>query len=143
MAEKQGNVPANVFGGGDVTEQLKLTGKRISEARKALGISIREMAILHNITEEEYLRHENGDADTSFSFLLKTAERFGMDINALISGESPRLSFYTLTRKVTGTKVDRRPDFEYFHQAAERIHSFLLCRRGQIADFTGIYRIYP
>ena len=119
MAEKQENVPANVFGGGDVTEQLKLTGKRICEARKALGISIREMAILHNITEEEYLRHENGDADTSFSFLLKTAERFGMDINALISGESPRLSFYTLTRKVTGTKVDRRPDFEYFHQAAQ------------------------
>ncbi len=119
MAEKQENVPANVFGGGDVSEQLKLTGKRISEARKALGISIREMAILHHITEEEYLRHENGEADSSFSFLLQTAERFGMDINALISGESPRLSFYTLTRKVAGKKVDRSPDFEYFHQAAQ------------------------
>ena len=54
MAEKQENVPSNVFGGKDVTEQLKLTGKRISEARKALGISIREMAILHNITDAEY-----------------------------------------------------------------------------------------
>ena len=43
MAEKQENVPSNVFGGNDVAEQLKLTGKRISEARKALGISIREM----------------------------------------------------------------------------------------------------
>ena len=67
MAEKQENVPANVFGGGDVAEQLKLTGKRISEARKALGISIREMAILHHITEEEYLRHENGEADIFLS----------------------------------------------------------------------------
>ena len=100
MADKQENVPSNVFGGKDVTEQLKLTGKRISEARKALGISTREMAILHNITESDYLLHENGEADSSFSFLLKTAERFGMDINALITGESPRLSFYTLTRKV-------------------------------------------
>ncbi len=119
MSENQENVPANVFGGSDVTEQLKLTGKRISEARKALGISIREMGILHNISEAEYLKHETGEADSSFSFLLKTAERFGMDINALITGESPRLSFYTLTRKVTGKKVDRRPDFEYFHQAAQ------------------------
>ena len=119
MENRQENGPANVFGGSDVAEQLKLTGKRISEARKALGISIREMAILHRITEEEYLRHENGDVDSSFSFLLKTAERFGMDINALITGESPRLSFYTLTRKVTGQKVERRPDFEYFHQAAQ------------------------
>ena len=119
MSEKQENVPANVFGGNDVAEQLKLTGKRISEARKALGISIREMAILHHISEEEYLRHETGEADSSFSFLLQTAERFGMDINALITGESPRLSFYTLTRKVTGKKVERRPDFEYFHQAAQ------------------------
>ncbi len=119
MAEKQENVPSNVFGGKDVAEQLKLTGKRISEARKALGISIREMAILHNISEAEYLLHENGQADTSFSFLLKTAERFGMDINALITGESPRLSFYTLTRKISGQKVERSPDFEYFHQAAQ------------------------
>ena len=119
MENRQENGPANVFGGSDVAEQLKLTGKRISEARKALGISIREMAILHRISEEEYLRHENGDVDSSFSFLLKTAERFGMDINALITGESPRLSFYTLTRKVTGQKVERRPDFEYFHQAAQ------------------------
>ncbi|MBE6377569.1 MAG: cupin domain-containing protein [Lentisphaerae bacterium] len=119
MAEKQENVPSNVFGGNDVAEQLKLTGKRISEARKALGISIREMAILHNISEQEYLQHENGEADTSFSFLLKTAERFGMDLNALITGESPRLSFYTLTRKISGQRVERSPDFEYFHQAAQ------------------------
>ena len=119
MAEKQENVPSNVFGGRDASEQLKLIGKRICEARKALGISIREMAILHGISEPEYLLHENGESDSSFSFLLKTAERFGMDINALIKGESPRLSFYTLTRKVSGTKVERSPNFEYFHQAAQ------------------------
>ena len=119
MAKEAENGPANVFGGSDVAEQLKLTGKRICEARKALGISIREMASLHHITESEYLRHETGEVDSSFSFLLQTAERFGMDINALITGESPRLSFYTITRKIAPQKVERRPDFEYFHQAAQ------------------------
>jgi len=142
MAEKQENVPSNVFGGKDVAEQLKLTGKRISEARKALGISIREMAILHNITESEYLLHEDGQADSSFSFLLKTAERFGMDINALIKGESPRLSFYTLTRKVSGTKVERSPNFEYFHQAAQmknRMAEPFVVRAPYTGDEAGIH----
>ena len=117
-SEKKGT-PTNIFGGSDVKEQLKLTGKRIIEARKALGISTREMAKLHNITESEYIAHENGDIDSSFSFLLLTAERFGMDINSLITGESPRLSHYTLTRHVSGEKVERRHGFEYFHQAAQ------------------------
>ena len=113
------STPTNIFGGSDVREQLKLTGKRIIEARKALGISTREMARLHSITEEEYIAHEAGEIDSSFSFLLKTAERFGMDINALITGESPRLSHYTLTRRIEGEKVERRHGFEYFHQAAQ------------------------
>ena len=116
---KMNGTPTNIFGGSDVKEQLKLTGKRIIEARKALGISTREMAKLHNISEDEYIAHENGEIDSSFSFLLKTAERFGMDINALITGESPRLSCYTLTRHVEGEKVERRRGFEYFHQAAQ------------------------
>ena len=116
--EKKGT-PTNIFGRSDVKEQLKLTGKRISEARKALGISTREMAKLHCITEQEYISHEAGDIDSSFSFLLQTAERFGMDINALITGESPRLSHYTLTRHIEGEKVERRRGFEYFHQAAQ------------------------
>ena len=97
-SEKKGT-PTNIFGGSDVKEQLKLTGKRIIEARKALGISTREMAKLHNITESEYIAHENGDIDSSFSFLLLTAERFGMDINSLITGESPRLSHQTRFRR--------------------------------------------
>ena len=119
------STPTNIFGGSDVREQLKLTGKRIIEARKALGISTREMARLHSITEVEYIAHEAGEIDSSFSFLLKTAERFGMDINALITGESPRLSHYTLTRRVEGEKVERRHGFEYFHQAAQMKNSLL------------------
>ena len=100
-----------------VAERLKQIGTRIREARTALNVTPAEMAALHHITEEEYIAHENGKADSSFSFLLRTAERLHVDLNDLITGESPRLSLYSLTRAVSGTPVKRRPDFEYLHLA--------------------------
>ncbi len=99
-------------------DQLKQLGNRIREARSSLDISVREMAELHGLTEAEYLRHENGEVESSFTFLYKTAGRFGIDLNALLTGHSPHLTFYTLTRKGTGLKMARRAGFEYLHQAA-------------------------
>ena len=99
--------------------QLQQVGRRIREARTVLDISVAEMAKLHHITEEEYLRYENGEADPSFMFLYRCANRFGMDPGALATGESPKLSFYTLTRAGTGLNIrPRRAGFEYLHQAA-------------------------
>ncbi len=100
-----------------VSERLKQIGARIRAARTALNINVIEMAELHHIPEREYIAHENGEVDSSFSFLLRTAERLGVDMNDLITGESPRLSLYSLTRAVSGTPVKRRPDFEYLHLA--------------------------
>ena len=99
-------------------DQLKQLGNRIREARSSLDISVREMAELHGLTEAEYLRHENGEVESSFTFLYKTAGRFGIDLNALLTGHSPHLTFYTLTRKGAGLKMARRAGFEYLHQAA-------------------------
>jgi len=99
--------------------QLQQVGRRIREARTVLDISVAEMAKLHHMTEEEYLRYENGEADPSFMFLFRCANRFGMDPGALATGESPKLSFYTLTRAGTGLNIrPRRAGFEYLHQAA-------------------------
>lgn len=98
--------------------QLQQIGRRIRELRTILDISVAEMAKLHNITEEEYLCRENGEVDLSFTFLFRCAEHFHVDISTLITGESPRLSFYTLTRKGGGTKISRRAGFQYLHQAA-------------------------
>ncbi|MEA4861865.1 MAG: AMP-binding protein [Victivallaceae bacterium] len=98
--------------------QLVQMGRRIREARTTLDISPTEMAELHNISVEEYLKHESGELDSSFTFLLRCAERFNVDISAFVTGESPKLSGYTLVRSGEGTPIKRRAGFEYLHQAA-------------------------
>ena len=40
--------------------QFKVIGRRISEIRQVLEISVAEMAKVTGVTEEEYLKHENG-----------------------------------------------------------------------------------
>lgn len=99
------------------TTQLKLMGKRIRENRQVLEIPVEEMARVTGVTVEEYLDHENGKIDSSFTFLYHCAERFGIDLSQLVTGESPKLSFYTLTRKGGGMPIKRRRDFEYRHLA--------------------------
>ena len=98
--------------------QLRQIGKRIEETRKVLEISVAEMAQITGISQEEYLAHERGEVDHSFTFIYHCAERFGIDISALVQGTVPKLSFYSLTRKDSGMSIKRRHDFEYQHLAS-------------------------
>ena len=97
--------------------QLQLIGKRIRETRQVLELSVEEMARVTGVTQEEYLAHENGEIDHSFTFIYHCAERFGIDISNLVKGETPKLSFYDITRKDEGMHIKRRHDFEYRHLA--------------------------
>ena len=64
--------------------QLKLIGGRIAETRKILNIPLEEMAQITGMSPEEYLAHERGETDHSFTFIYHCAERFGVDISALV-----------------------------------------------------------
>jgi len=97
--------------------QLKQMGRRIRENRLILEISVEEMAQVTGVSPAEYLAHEEGTVDSSFSFLYHCAERFGVDIRALVTGEAPKLSFYALTRNGSGMRIKRRQEFEYRHLA--------------------------
>ena len=98
--------------------QLTQMGKRLRELRSILEVSPAEMARITGVTEAEYLEHEAGTVDSSFTFIYRCAERLGVDISQLVTGESPKLSFYTLTRNQTGMPIRRRAGFEYLHRAA-------------------------
>ena len=51
--------------------QLRQIGKRIEETRKVLEISVAEMAQITGISQEEYLAHERGEVDHSFTFIYR------------------------------------------------------------------------
>ncbi len=94
-------------------------GRRIRETRQILNLSVAEMAAVTGVTESEYVLHEEGAVDSSFTFLYLCAERFGIDISDLVIGTTPKLSVYDLTRRGNGMPIKRREELEYKHLAPQ------------------------
>lgn len=86
---------------------------RIKSLREILGITIQTAAQKTDVTAAEYEAAERGERDFSATFLLKLSELFGVDATDILTGKSPTLSTYTLTRAGEGLKIDRRQGFEY------------------------------
>ena len=99
--------------------QAKQVGERLREIRTILEISAAEMASVTGVSEAEYLAHESGEIDSHFSFLYDCAKRFGVDLNALVRGQSPKLSSYNVTRSGGGVPIERRHEFRYRQLAAD------------------------
>ena len=51
--------------------------------------------------------------DFSFTFLFKAAQCLGVDITDLLTGESPKLSVYSVVKKGKGLPIERREGFDY------------------------------
>ncbi len=96
--------------------------ERIRALRDICGISVDEMAEAVDVTPEEYRLIEGGTKDFSFTFLYLCAEKFGVDMIELMTGENPHLSGYTLVRGGAGLPIKRRRGFEYYHLAASFSH---------------------
>jgi len=92
--------------------------ERIRALRDATGYTTEEMAKAAGITEEEYIHLENGKRDLTFTFLYKCADKFGVDIIELLTGENPHLTGYTGVRSGKGLPMKRREGFEYRHLAS-------------------------
>lgn len=91
--------------------------ERIQTLREIMEISPEEMARATDVPVGEYLRREAGEDDFSFTFLFKCAERFGVDLVEIVTGDSPKLSFYSVVRKGKGLPIKRRKGFSYEHLA--------------------------
>ncbi|HIS68091.1 MAG TPA: helix-turn-helix transcriptional regulator [Candidatus Gallacutalibacter stercoravium] len=89
--------------------------ERIRALREIMDFSVEEMAQALHVTQEEYLAHENGEQDFNFTFLYNCADKFGVDIVELLTGENPRLSFYSVMRAGEGLDIKRRKGFKYEH----------------------------
>lgn len=95
---------------------------RIKILREDGGISVEEMAESTGRTVEEYIAQESGDSDLTFTFLYKCADKFGVDVIELLTGEAPHLTGYSTTRANEGLSIKRRAGFEYLHKAPHFKH---------------------
>ncbi len=98
--------------------QLIQFGSRLREIRQVRNVSVAEMARVTGLSEKEYLQHEAGEIDSSFTFILRCADYFGVDIGTLVTGDMPTLSYCTVTRAGSGDVIKRKHGFEYLHLAA-------------------------
>ncbi len=66
-----------------------------------------------DISVETYLKYENAEADIPASILLEIANFFKVDMSLLLTGESPRMNVFTVTRDGKGVSVERRSQYKY------------------------------
>lgn len=90
---------------------------RIRALREDLELTMQEMAEATGRTVAEYAAMESGEGDLSFTFLYRCAERFGVDMIELLTGENPHLTGYSVVRAGQGLSIRRRAGFEYRHLA--------------------------
>lgn len=95
--------------------EIKEIAQRISVLREIEEITLEEMARLTGKTAEEYKEYEAGEKDFSFSFLYTLANRFGVDITELLTGDNAKLRTFSLVRKGEGLKMERRKAYKYQH----------------------------
>ena len=97
--------------------QIEAIAARISMLREANDLTQQEMADTLGISLAEYNDYESGKNDFAFSFLYGCANKLGVDIVELITGEPPRLSFFSFVKKGEGLRIDRRKEYSYQHLA--------------------------
>ena len=105
-----------------MTEQLQLIAARIKELREISGISVESFAKELNVARELLLSYESGKTDIPVGFLYEVAQRFKMELSALLSGDQPKLHVYSVVRKGKGLNVDRRKQYNYENLAYNFIH---------------------
>ncbi len=98
-------------------EKIVAIADRLKGMREIVGLTEAEMAVVTGVSEAEYRTLESGAKDFSFTFLYKAAQRFGIDLTELLSGESPKLSGYALVRAGEGLPISRREGFRYLNLA--------------------------
>ncbi len=99
--------------------KIKEMASRIKELRQIESLSTLEMAEKTGVSEEEYIKCEEGLSDLNFAFIYRCANAFSVDVTDIIEGDSPNLHSYTLTRAGKGQKIEQAHGMTYFNLAAK------------------------
>ncbi|MCL2115447.1 MAG: cupin domain-containing protein [Methanobrevibacter sp.] len=93
-------------------EIVKDIGFRVKELREISNVTSQEIAKELNIDEEEYTLYENGEKDIPVSILYEIAQKLGVDMGLLVSGEETRMNIFHVTRAGKGRFVEKRKGYE-------------------------------
>jgi len=93
--------------------QIRQIAQRLHGLRESLDLTTEEVASKCGVSQVEYEKYESGNSDIPMSFICEVAQSFGVETTALISGNDPHSLAYFVTRKGTGTSVERYKAYKY------------------------------
>ncbi|HBR31247.1 MAG TPA: XRE family transcriptional regulator, partial [Clostridiales bacterium] len=96
-----------------VNEQIKQVASRISYLRETLDMTREQIAAAIDMSIDDYIRYENGTKDIPVSMIYSVAAVLGIDATELLTGESPRMKEYAVTRKGRGVGVERYKGYAF------------------------------
>ena len=100
-----------------MTEKITEIAERLRGLREALDMSAEAVAAKLGIDAQEYLAHEQGQRDFSFTFLYNASKVFRVNIEDLLTGRSPTLTSFSIVRRGKGLRMERRHGFKYQNMA--------------------------
>lgn len=100
-----------------MSDSIQTIAIRIQDLREITGLSQSQVAESSGVPFEDYVAYEAGQKDFSFSHLFNISKTLGVDISDLLTGDSPKLHGYVLTRNGQGLAFDRRKAYHYEHLA--------------------------
>ena len=93
--------------------QIKQIAERLHGLREALELTTEMVATKCGISTSDYEKYESGNHDIPMSFICDLAQTFGVETTALISGNDPHSLAFSVTRKGTGTSIERTSVYKY------------------------------
>ncbi|MBP5254395.1 MAG: AMP-binding protein [Lachnospiraceae bacterium] len=97
--------------------KIREMAARIKELREIEGLTVYEMAAKTDVTPEEYLACESGEADLTFAFIYRCALALGVDATDIIEGHSPTLKSFMVTRAYEGQEIANAHGMTYYNLA--------------------------
>jgi len=92
---------------------IKNIAKRLSDLQDICEKTDEEMAEVTGVSLCDYKKHKNGEYDFSYTFLLRASKVLHVDVVDLMTGITPKLSAYSVTRTNEGLPISRREGFTY------------------------------
>ncbi|MCL1837253.1 MAG: XRE family transcriptional regulator [Treponema sp.] len=90
---------------------------RVRVLREIEEISPETLSVKLGFDIAEYNAWESGEKDFPIGALVEIAAHFGVDLSELVTGSTPKLTAYCLTRAGEAPEVSRRPMYTYWNLA--------------------------
>ena len=98
-------------------DNIKEIIARVQVLREIEDISAEELAAELGFDQAEYSAWESGEKEFSVGALVEIAARFKIDLSELVTGSTPKLRTYCLTKAGEAPEVSRRPMYTYWNLA--------------------------